>query len=150
MSPKLPEQALPASVFEGRCHCGAIRFELRTSRAPAQWAVRACQCSFCHGHGARTTSDPEGSVRFSIPDASKLMRYRFGSRSADFFVCRDCGVYMAAVIDSARGRFATLNVNVLSPPVDVPAAAAISYEGESAEQKLERREQKWTPVIDLA
>jgi hypothetical protein len=150
MSPKLPEQALPASVFEGRCHCGAVRFELRTSRAPAQWAVRACQCSFCRGHGARTTSDPEGSVRFSIPDTSKLIRYRFGSRSADFFVCRDCGVYMAAVIDSARGRFATLNVNVLSPPVDVPAAAAISYEGESAEQKLERREQKWTPVIDLA
>ena len=80
---------------------------------------------------------------------SKLIRYRFGSRSADFFVCRDCGVYMAAVIDSARGRFATLNVNVLSPPVDIPAATAISYEGESAEQKLARREQKWTPVIDL-
>jgi hypothetical protein len=150
MSPKLPERALPASVFEGRCHCGAIRFELRTARAPAQWAVRACQCSFCRGHGARTTSDPEGSVRFSIPDKSKLIRYRFGSRSADFFVCRDCGVYMAAVIDSARGRFATLNVNVLSPPVDIPAATAISYEGESAGQRLARREQKWTPVIDLA
>ncbi len=81
---------------------------------------------------------------------SKLNRYRFGSRSADFFVCVDCGVYVAAVVTSARGQFATLNVNVLSPPVDVPAAAAISYEGESPGQKLVRREQKWTPVIDIA
>jgi hypothetical protein len=150
MSPRLSEQASPACVFEGRCHCGAIGFELRTSRAPGQWAVRACQCSFCRSHGARTTSDPEGSVRFSIPDRSKLNRYRFGSRSADFYVCRDCGVYVAAVITSARGQFATLNVNVLSPPVDVPVAAAISYDGESPGQKLARREQKWTPVTDIA
>jgi hypothetical protein len=137
-------------IFHGRCHCGAIGFELRTSRAPAQWAVRACQCSFCRSHGARTTSDPEGSVRFLIPDISKLNRYHFGLLSADFFVCRDCGVYVAAVITSARGQFSTLNVNVLAPPVDVPLATAISYEGESREQKLVRREQKWTPVIDVA
>jgi hypothetical protein len=150
MFPRLSEQALPVSVFEGRCHCGAITFELRTSRPPGQWAVRACQCSFCRSHGARTISDPEGSVRFCIPDISKLNRYRFGLRSADFFVCRDCGVYVAAVITSAGGQFATLNVNVLSPPVDVPVATAISFEGESPEQKLARREQRWTPVVDVA
>ena len=150
MFPRLSEQALPVSVFEGRCHCGAIRFELRTSRAPDQWTVRACQCSFCRSHGARTTSDPEGTVRFCIPEMRKLNRYRFASRSADFFVCRDCGVYVACVITSARGQFATLNVNVLSPPVDVPVATAISYEGESPGQKLARREQKWTPVVDVA
>jgi hypothetical protein len=150
MSPGLPEQASPVCVFEGRCHCGAIGFELRTARAPAQWAVRACQCSFCRGHGARTTSDPEGSVRFSIPDPSKLNRYRFGSSSADFFVCRDCGIYVAAVLTCARGQFATVNVNVLSPPVDVPGATAISYEGESPEQKLARRGRQWTPVVALA
>ena len=150
MFPRRSEQALPVSVFEGRCHCAAIRFELRTSRPPGQWAVRACQCSFCRSHGARTTSDPEGSVRFIIADNAKLNHYRFGTRSADFYVCRDCGVYVAAVLTSARGQFATLNVNVLTPPVDVPVATAISYEGESPEQKLARREQKWTPVSDVA
>lgn len=89
-------------------------------------------------------------MRFDVPDASKLNRYRFGSRSADFLVCRECGTYVAAVIDSPRGRFATLNVNTLAPPIDLPAATAISYEGESASQKQARREQKWTPVIDVA
>jgi len=137
-------------VFQGRCHCGAIGFELRTSHPPGRWEVRACQCSFCTGHGARTTSDPEGAVRFMIDDPAKLKRYRFGSRSADFFVCRECGAYVAAVVTSARGQFATLNVNVLRPAVDVPVATAISYEAETPEQKLARREKKWTPVVDIA
>ena len=150
MFPRPSEQTVPDSVFEGRCHCGAIGFELRTSRPPAQWTVRACQCSFCRSHGARTTSDPQGTVRFVIADYSKLNRYRFGLRSADFFVCRDCGVYVATVVTSARGQFATLNVNVLQPPVDVPVAAAMSYESESADQKRARRERLWTPVVDIA
>jgi hypothetical protein len=112
--------------------------------------VRACQCSFCRSHGARTTSDPQGTVRFVIADLSKLNRYRFGLRSADFFVCRDCGVYVATVVTSARGQFGTLNVNVLQPPVDVPVAAAMSYESESADEKRARRERLWTPVVDIA
>ena len=150
MSPRHPDSALPETVFEGGCHCGAIRFELRTTRPPGEWTIRACQCTFCSGHGARTTSDPQGRVRFVVPDLSKLNRYRFGSRSADFYTCRNCGVYVAAVLDSPRGRYATVNVNAIQPPVDVPAAAAMSYDDESPEQKLARREHNWTPVVELA
>jgi len=150
MSPPPPDHSSNAGLFEGRCHCGAIGFEFRTSRDPEQWEVRACQCSFCRSHAARTTSDPEGSILFRIPDQSRLNRYRFSTKSADFYVCRVCGVYLASVTVSARGQFATVNVNALSPPVDLPVATAISYAGESAEQKLARRERKWTPVIDIA
>jgi len=78
-------------AFEGRCHCGALGFTLRTSKQPEQWTVRACQCTFCRGHGARTTADPDGSVSFRIADPSKLKRYRFGTRSSDFLVCGECG-----------------------------------------------------------
>ena len=52
------------SSFEGRCHCGAIGFSFRTAKTPDQWPLRACQCRFCRGHGAQTTSDPDGSVAF--------------------------------------------------------------------------------------
>jgi hypothetical protein len=133
-------------VFEGRCHCGAIGFTFRTSKPPVTWAVRACQCSFCRGHGARTITDPEGSVTFQITEVSKLKRYRFGTRSSEFLICGDCGVYVAALITSGKGQFATLNINTIRPPLDVPEAAPISYEGESGEQRLSRREQRWTPV----
>ena len=135
-------------AFEGRCHCGAIGFTFRASQPPDQWAVRACQCNFCRGHGARTVSDPAGSVTFQITDASKLSRYRFGARTADYLVCRDCGVYIAALLTSSNGQFATLNINTIRAPLDAPQALPVSYEGESAEQRLSRREQRWTPVAE--
>jgi hypothetical protein len=135
-----------ADVFEGSCHCGAIGFTFRTSQPPAQWNVRACQCSFCRGHGACTTSDPNGSVTFQVADPSKLMRYRFGTRSSDFLICGNCGVYVAALLTSSKGQFATLNINTIRALRDVPQAVPASYEGESAEQRNSRREQRWTPV----
>lgn len=51
-------------MFEGACHCGAIGYLYRTALDPERWNVRACQCSFCRAHAARTTSDPAGSVQF--------------------------------------------------------------------------------------
>jgi hypothetical protein len=133
-------------TFTGRCQCGAIGFDLQTARPPALWAIRACQCRFCRSHGARTTSDPEGTVRLVVADASKLHRYRFASRSADFLLCRDCGAYIAAVVDTPHGSFATVNVNVLLPAIDLPAAKAVSYDAEDPAQKQARRERNWTPV----
>src|SRR5215210_2892768 len=119
---------MSSASYEGRCHCGSIGFVFRTSRAPEQWSVRSCQCSFCRTHGARTTSDPQGSVAFQIADASKLQRYRFGTCSTDFLVCRDCGVYLAALLTSSRGQFATLNINAIYTELDVPQAVPVWYD----------------------
>ena len=137
-------------TYQGRCHCGAIGFKLRGARTPDQCTVCACQCSFCRAHGARTTSDTEASVHFVTPDESRLNRYRFALKSADFYACRNCGVYVASAIGSPSGRFATLNVNVISPLVEVPAAARVTYDSEMPAQKRARREQQWTPVTDIA
>ncbi len=48
--------------YEGSCHCGAIRLRLTLSWPPGEAPVRACDCSFCRAHGARTVTDPSGSV----------------------------------------------------------------------------------------
>ena len=133
-------------AFEGRCHCGAIGFTYRTAVPPEEWAVRECQCSFCRGHGARTTAGPDASVRFNIAEQAKLTRYRFGTRTADFLVCAGCGVYLGAVITSGDRQFATLNINTIRQAVNVPAPQAVSYDGESAGDRTARREERWTPV----
>lgn len=140
--------SVTSNIFEGRCHCGAITFSFRASQPPGKWVVRACQCSFCRGHGVRTTSDPDGSVTFQIAEPSKLKRYRFGTRTSDFLVCRDCGVYVAALVTSGKGQFATLNINTIRTPLKVPEAVPVSYEGESSEDKRSRRERQWTPVAE--
>ncbi len=133
-------------TIEGSCHCGAIGFTLRTAQPPELWIVRACQCGFCRSHGARTFADPGGWVSFAVQDSSKLNRYRFGLKTADFLVCSACGVYLASVLTSPHGQFATVNINTLCEPVMVADAQPVSYEGESIEERQARRERRWTPV----
>jgi hypothetical protein len=86
----------------GGCHCGAVRIAYRSDLPAAEHTLRACQCGFCRRHASRAVSDPDGSAEIAIADEAKVSRYRFGMGTADYVVCRDCGVYVAAVID--RGR----------------------------------------------
>jgi hypothetical protein len=140
--------AAPGKLFHGSCHCRNLRFAFRTGVDPARWPMRACQCTFCRRHGAISTSDPAGSVEFEIARPEDLIRYRFGKQTADFLICASCGIYVAACMDSPRGRFAVINANTLDPlPAGLPPAAPMDYEAEATTARTARREQRWTPVI---
>ena len=62
--------------YKGSCHCGAIAYTFRTAVEPAQWSVRACQCSFCRAHDALSTSDPNGQITFVALNPDLLQKYR--------------------------------------------------------------------------
>jgi hypothetical protein len=82
-----------------------------------------------------------------MSDPGSLIRYRFGRRTADFLICGRCGIYVAAVMQSPRGRFAVINVNVLEPrPPDLAQPTPMDYERETVDNRTARREQRWTPV----
>ncbi len=134
--------------YSGACHCAAISFAYYTNAVPAEWSVRACQCSFCRRHGAICTSDPTGSVEFTINEPAELKRYRFGMNTADFLICRQCGVYVGAVITTAGGTYGIVNLNVLDEmPDGLRAPEPVSYEGEAADSRSSRREERWTPAV---
>jgi hypothetical protein len=134
-------------TYSGRCHCGALGFRYETAAPPAAWSVRACQCTFCRAHAARTTSDPHGSLAFLIADQLKLVRYRFGLRTAEFLLCACCGVYIGAAIATPRGRYGIVNVNALRPALaELPQPRAVVYENEDELQRMARREARWTPL----
>lgn len=136
-----------SASYEGGCHCGVIQWTFSSQRPPSQWTVRACQCSFCRAHGARCTSDPQGSVTFHFRDNAATLRYRFGVKSADFLVCGKCGVYVGAVIESSTGAFTTLNLNAMKTPVPgLREATPVSYDSESRDDRIARRLSKWTPA----
>ena len=133
--------------FAGACHCGAVGFTYRTALPPDEWSVRACQCSFCRAHGGVTTSDPAGSLEFFERSTGALNRYRFARRTADYLICRSCGIYLGAIFASARGRFGIVNVNTMQHrPAGLPSPEIKDYGTESPEQRAARREQRWTPV----
>ncbi len=137
-----------AASFGGQCHCGAIGFTYTTELAPSEWSVRACRCSFCRAHGARCSSDPRGSVRFAVKQPDDLVRYRFALRTADFLLCRSCGVYVGALITTDHGAFAIVNLNALTSELPgVPEPDAVSYDAESRSGRVARREERWTPVV---
>ncbi len=136
--------------FAGRCHCGNIEVAFETARAADALPVRACDCSFCRLHGMRATSDPEGRVAITIHDPERANLYRFGLKTADFLICGECGVYVAAVMNDGDAAWATLNVNTLDNAADfAQAATVVSYDGESAAARRARRREKWTPATLL-
>ena len=131
----------------GGCHCGNLRLTLKLSQAPAAMRVRACGCSFCRGHNTRTTSDPSGSVDIRAADWSLVEPYRFGSGTAEFLVCRRCGVYIGAVSDTPAGWRATINTNCLDDRAAfTQPATAVDHDGEALEDRLNRRARTWTPA----
>jgi hypothetical protein len=135
------------ATYLGQCHCGAIGFTYSTDVAPAQWSVRACQCGFCRAHGALSTSDPRGSIRFHAARPDSLSRYRFGLQTADFLLCRECGSYVGALTTADDRTFGIVNVNALSQlPADLPAPQPMTYDGENVEQRARRRGERWSPA----
>lgn len=130
------------SLYAGACHCGAVSARFETAIAPAQMDVRADQCGFCRRHGAKTVSDPRGRLALAFRETA-VERYRFGTRSSDFIVCRACGAYMAAIIDG----YGVLNVvgADIRAFADRPARP-VSYADETAAMRLARRRERWTPL----
>jgi len=132
--------------YLARCHCGLLTARYRTAIDRSAWSVRACQCSFCRSHGSLMTSDPAGELEFRSTDPTRVQRYRFGGRTAEYLICRECGVYVGVEMASEKGRFGVLSVLSLRPLLDLPAAEPMDYSGENPEARRLRREARWTPV----
>jgi hypothetical protein len=133
------------TVLEGGCHCGNVEVRLFVTKPVAKMAARECGCTFCRGRRARWTSDPEGKVEISVASGDDLSRYRFGTKTADFLICRRCGYVVAAVNHEDETR-AVVNIDVLERAAELPEAVPTDFDAESREQRLARRRRTWTPA----
>jgi len=137
-------------TFPGRCHCGSLSFVFEATAPLEVLGLRADMCSFCRSHAARTTSDPHGTIAISVRDAAKLNRYRFGLKTADFLICRDCGIYIGTLMEDGGRMWFTVNANTFheKPPLDFPAAPH-DFDAEDVPARIARRKAKWTPIFEL-
>jgi hypothetical protein len=132
----------------GGCHCGNIQVRLRLSRDPADTPLRACACGFCRRHNARATADPAGLLELRARDWSLVEPYRFGSGTADYILCRRCGVYVAALCETRAGLRAVVNVNCLADRAGFTRAPEVfDFDGETVEARLSRRATNWMPAV---
>jgi hypothetical protein len=135
------------TTLRGGCHCGNIKVAFETARDPRDLPLRACQCSFCSRHGGITTSDSAGHLRVEVSQRDMLTRYRFALGITDFLICRTCGVYVAAVMETEDGTLGVLNVNVLDdrePFARQPEP--MQYGAEAVEDRQTRRAKVWMPA----
>lgn len=135
--------------LEGSCHCGNIEVRFSTEIPPDRLAVRACSCSFCRRHGARTTTDPAGEIRLRLRAPAQVSLYQFGLRASEFVICSRCGTYVAAVMKENGRSFATVNVNNLFQASELTQPATkVSYDNETEDVRRERRRASWTPLVE--
>lgn len=92
-------------------------------------------------------SDPEGLFEVWADDWSLVELYRFGKRTADFIICRRCGVFIAAISEAAGTR-AVVNANCLDDRARFTSVPALhDFEGETGETRSARHARNWMPAI---
>jgi len=130
--------------IHGRCHCGNITFTLTWEPDPVEISARACSCTFCTKHSGVWTSNPHGSLEVACRDAARVNRYTFGTRTAQFHVCMDCGVVPVATSEVAGRLYAVVNIHAFE---NVPAAMiridTATFDEESGSTRLARRQRNW-------
>jgi hypothetical protein len=86
---KPEEAAMSAELLKGSCHCGAVKFEVRTAVTPAA----RCNCSLCRRKGA-LMSPPFAAAELKIVQGEDaLTLYQFNTRVAKHYFCKHCGIY---------------------------------------------------------
>jgi hypothetical protein len=137
-------------LISGSCHCRNIRFELDWLPEPTEIPARACGCSFCVKHGGVWTSCPTGHLRVRVSRPQRASRYLFGTKTAEFHVCSDCGI-VPVVTCTIDGRvYAVVSVNAFD---DVEASrlkrTPASFDGESEGDRLARRQRNWIGNVEF-
>ena len=77
-------------VFEGRCHCGAVRFDIELQGGLEE--AQRCNCSYCSMTGSVTLT-AKASDMTVVKGFDVLRVYTFGSHSTQHFFCARCGVH---------------------------------------------------------
>jgi hypothetical protein len=76
-------------VLKGSCHCGAVKFEVRSPVTPAA----RCNCSLCRRKGALMTPPFAANQLTILQGEEALSLYDFNTRVAKHFFCKHCGIY---------------------------------------------------------
>jgi hypothetical protein len=93
-------------------------------------------------------SDPAGQAELWATDWDIVQSYRFGSRTADYLLCRQCGIYVGAVCETSSGLRAVINTLCLADrEAFTQEPVRPDYDGEAVEARLARRAANWMPLV---
>lgn len=138
--------------YFGQCHCGNISYHFETEQLLEARYSRECQCEFCLKHHNLYQSDPEGKLVIDVRDAQQLSRYEFGHKTAQFLICRHCGLMPVATSEIDGTLYAVINVNCLEPRLmlsEHDAVVPVTYSNEASGSRIARRKKNWIGDVTL-
>ena len=81
---------LDLTEAEAACHCQAVRLHLRFTNG--LHTARRCDCSLCRMRGGVAVSVPVDGL--AIREGKDVLTlYQFGTKTAEHYFCRQCGIY---------------------------------------------------------
>jgi len=136
-------------LINGRCHCGNIAFQLTWEPEPKEIPARSCDCSFCTKHGGVWTSCSSGSLKVTVEDPSRVSRYSFGTKTAQFHICSRCGVVPVVTSEIDGHTYAVVSVKAFEgvDPSLLKTASA-SFDAEDEQARLARRKKNWIADVE--
>lgn len=142
---------MPATTpIDGACHCGNIRYTFLWPSTSPDITVRECGCTFCQKHQGAWTSHPKAILRISVQNDSRVSKYQFGTRTAEFYVCSNCGVVPFVTSDIAGNLYAVVNVNTFNDMSNLAlSASSTNFDGEATGDRLERRRRNWITDVEI-
>lgn len=118
-------------IYEGGCHCGAVRFEVE---APESLEVTRCNCSICSKAGFLHLIVARDNFRL-LSGESALTTYTFNTGVAKHTFCKTCGIKPFYVPRSHPDGI-DVNVNCLDA---LPSNVKISdFDGRNWEQHVHK------------
>lgn len=115
-----------ATQRTGGCHCGAVRYEVKTALEP----LISCNCSICQKRGLILTFAPETDFRVISGDGAQT-DYLFGKQSIHHLFCKTCGVASFAQASMPDGTpSVAINVRTIDG-IDVADLHPQPFDGKS-------------------
>ena len=97
-------------IYKGRCHCGAVKFEVE---APEKIVCQDCNCSICSKSGFLHLIIPKSKFKL-LQGGDNLTTYTFDSGEAKHKFCKICGIKSFYIPRSNPDGY-DINVRCLDP-----------------------------------
>lgn len=114
-------------IYQGRCHCGAITFEVE---APDEVEVENCNCSICNMSGFLHLIVPLRDFRL-ITGEENLTTYTFNTGVAKHKFCKTCGI-KPFYIPRSNPDGMDVNLRCLTP--QPKSVKIVNFDGQNWEQ----------------
>jgi hypothetical protein len=136
MTRLVPKRTDDRRSYPGSCHCGRVRFKVQ---APRITAALECNCSYCRRVGALWLCVAQKDLKV-LAGGEHLALYQFGTRTAQHYFCRHCGIapFSRPRLDPKRWA---ANLRCLEE-LDLSALTLRRFDGENWEKAAKALQEK--------